>query len=508
VKPPEKADIAANPPRILKKKPDPDPLVRPSGYFSTRVEDPKPLVKAPLPIQEIPKMPTVRRQNSVQPVRPPSDLRTSFEKRKPIRLEEGGEREYLDSLRQSIEDERTSELASSMPFIARDLLTLISNPPAAVSAVALQVMNDLLPIYAPHFRAILPSLVESLIAQIEIGNPRSGATSLLILSNLHKSFDGNSLLLICLTQSPSVPLLNFTEQLVSLNSKDIDITNDTVCQKLLQIAFRCHALGAVKNKRTAARIVERVNAANSTAVAKFADSLRGHQLSQFAEFVRPYVPDLKLTPGIPDVPPFNPRSPTSWKRKVQTLIETTRNESNWNSMRSKLFAQLNQSLRDKSEGNAIDIVQQIFANHGCDGFADLLGGILLNSRGTSARIVDTIVQLIVKECELPQIFGAIQPIIVDPDPELARAALGLQTKLLAGAPAPEIRVLVTSLIPGLTSAFESDLPEIRKAVVLCFVELYAKLGKEYTDRHTSHLSKGQQKLIAIYLSRRKETSHM
>jgi hypothetical protein len=500
-KPPEKVDIAANPPRILKKKPEPEPKPSLSARTEAVAAMPPP---TRIEMQDIPRMMPARRQSSVQPVRPLSGLQSSIERRKPIRLESGQEKEYLESLRQNIDEERTSELASSMPFIARDLFALMSNRSAVISSLALQAMNDLLPIYAPHFRAILPSLVEGLISQIETANPRSAATASLILSNLHKSIDGNSLLLIALTLVPSVPLLNLTDILVSLSSKEIDIANDTVCQKLISIAFRCQSLTPVKNKHTAARIVERVHSVNPTAVSKFAASLKGQQISQFAEFIRPSIPDVKIKPGGPDVPAFSAKNGQAWKRSIQTIIETTRNEKDWNLIRPKLFTQLNQSLRDKSDANGIDLVPAIFARHGCDGFGELLQGILLNARGPASRTVDAIMTSIANECELRDITVAVQPLIGDPDIEIVRAALGLQTKLISGAELSEMKAIVTNLIPALSSAFESELPEIRKAVVLCFVELYAKLGKNIMDRHTSHLSKGQLKLISIYLSRRKD----
>ena len=73
---------------------------------------------------------------------------------------------------------------------------------------------------------------------------------------LHNSFDSGTLLRICLRQKPSVPLLNFAESLVSADDGGVDISSDTICQKLLMHALRCYNLGTIKNRHTASRIIQ------------------------------------------------------------------------------------------------------------------------------------------------------------------------------------------------------------------------------------------------------------
>ena len=597
VKPPERADIAANPPKILQKKTEPDPMRRtlraPSVNRTTRVtdeydndtrpqrfsatsrvgrprappedEDEEPpiqrrRVSRPVDEDRIRRKPAIddeedfarprarttkarnepiddyseeevvrrpqritttsaryetgrgdtsrrsysqigRRQGSVQPVRR-GDI-SNGERKKPIRLQEGEEKVYLQHLRSFIDEERTSELASSMPFISRDLIGLCSNNSAVISSQALQILHDLLSVYAPHFRAMLPSLVEMVLGQCEIGNPRSSSTAALILADMHKSFDSNSLLQICLKQTPSIPLLNFAESLVSVDDGGADVSNDTVCQKLLMLAFRCHNLGTIKNRHTAARIVQSVNDANSGAITRFADSLRDQQLRQFEEFISPYIPDLRFRTMTAEVPRFNPKSPVSWRRRIQNVVEATRDEAAWDEVRPKVLAELNESLLERKDPSALDLAYNILTTRGFEDFERILPGVLINSRGETARAADMVLTAIVRNCDPSDVFTAIQPLIARSDGDMVRAALGFQTRLISMIDARQVAVIMPSMITGLTKSFEAELPEVRKAVVLCFVELYAKVGKELMDRHTSHLSKGQQKLIAIYLSRRK-----
>ena len=441
-----------------------------------------------------------RRQGSVQPVRR-GDL--GNEKKKPIRLQEGEEKTYLQHLREFVDEERTTELASSMPFISRDLIGLCSNNSPSISSQALQILHDLLSVYAPHFRAILPSLVEMVLGQCEIGNPRSSSTASLILADLHKSFDSGTLLQICLRQTPSIPLLNFAESLVSADDGGVDISSDTICQKLLMLAFRCYNLGTIKNRHTAARIVQSVNDANSGAITRFANALRDQQLRQFEEFISPYIPDLRLRTVTTEVPRFNPKSPVSWRRRLQNVVEATRDDADWEDVRPKVLAELNESLLERKDPSALDLAYSILTNRGFEDFERILPGVLVNSRGETAKSADMVLTAIVRNCDPADVFTAIQPLIVRSDGDMVRAALGFQTRLISMIDAKQVAIVMPSMITGLTKSFEAELPEVRKAVVLCFVELYAKLGKELMDRHTSHLSKGQQKLIAIYLSRRK-----
>ena len=483
----------------------------------------------------IPKVRQSRRQASVQPVRRNDSKRNSFrdtkeneygykpnssqrssenmsermsdryiekivERKKPIQLIEGDEKNYLNVLQGYVDLGNISELASSMTYITRDLIACCSNELANISCQALSILLALIPIYAPHFRTILPSLVETVLAQAENGNPRSSNTAKQILSELHRSFDSNTLLLICTTQPPSVSLLNFTDSIVSLN--DVDIRNETICQKLLTLAFKCYNIGSISNRRTAARIIERVNNVNSQALMRFTDSLRDQQLRQFDEFIRPYLPEIQLRPLITEVPRYSSRNAKSWAHKIDHFVAATTGPD-WIEIRPALYTELLEALKDKKETEAIlTIIYKIFSTRNVEDFNILLPGLLMNIRGHYSKFVEPIMSILLNECDPAEVFASLQPVITGPDADISKAALGFQTLLISKINIDEMKTIIPSLIPGLTKSFESQIPDIRKAVVLCFVELYVRFDKEYMDRHTSHLSKGQMKLIGIYLNRR------
>jgi hypothetical protein len=194
----------------------------------------------------------------------------------------------------------------------------------------------------------------------------------------------------------------------------------------------------------------------------------------------------------------------TWRRRIRTIVDEATTAKDWNKLRPTVFQEINQSLIERPDSTMLDLLQEIFRMKGLDDFAIVLPGLLSTARTSISKQTDAILLFVTQNADMFDLFAALQPHVPSGDPDLSRAAIALQTKLISPLEATELLQLVPSMVTSLSQAFESELPEIRKAVVLCFVELYAKLGKGLMDRHTTHLSKGQQRLIAIYLSRRKQ----
>jgi hypothetical protein len=442
------------------------------------------------------------RQSSVQPIR--RSARLESERRRPIKLEEGSEREYLENLKQIIEEERTSELASSMPFISHDLLTLMEDSRPFVQSTTLQLLHNLFPLYALHFRSVLSSSVENAVNLATAWNRRTSAIASMVLADMPKSFDGSSLLRICLSQQPSLSLLNFMESVISLGGVESDLKDGSIASKVLILAHQCSDTVASKDRHGAARIIQKVYEENPESLRGLSESLDAGQLEGFEQFLASYLPSVQLRSPLPDVPQFNPGSPVTWRRKIRRIVDEATTAKDWNKLRPMVFQQINQSLIERPDSTVLELLQTIFRMKGLDDFAIVLPGLLGTARTSIAKQTDAVLLYIMQNAGMFDLFAALQPHVPSGDPDLSRAAIALQTKLISPLEATELLQLVPSIITSLSQAFESELPEIRKAVVLCFVELYAKLGKGLMDRHTTHLSKGQQRLIAIYLSRRKQ----
>lgn len=456
-----------------------------------------------------------RRQSSVQPQRKnkdevsfmTSELRPkrvirNTEKKKTIQLIPGEEKKYLELLRRYITDDKKTELASSMIYISHDLLSCVSNSSSIISSNALLILKDFLPIFSSHFKSLLTTLVETLITQIDFGNSRSSETAQIILSNLHNIFENNDLLLICLIIHPSVTLLKFVESLTTFGN--LDIEKEATCHELLKLSFNCRE---IKSTDEIKNIVRYVYESNQKAFYDIINSLKERNNNEFIDFISSFVPILKPQNKSIEIPSFDIDNPTSWFQNIKIIYNNIKNDDDeWRTVRSKIYAELNKSLCEQIEvDKIIPFIYNTIFSKGIDEYEIFLPGLLISTRNNSSKTIDAIINLIFKKSGLNNLILALQPLISDCNNncDITRIAIVLQNKLINSISQDSLIKILPTIIPSLTQAFESKYPEIRKAVVLSFVELYAKLGDDVMNNYTSHLNRGQLKLISIYISRRK-----
>jgi hypothetical protein len=98
----------------------------------------------------------------------------------------------------------------------------------------------------------------------------------------------------------------------------------------------------------------------------------------------------------------------------------------WGEIRPRLFSEINFALLSKSDSSILEFLHTILVTKGCNDFEIVLPGILANARGPGANMVDAILVLIMQQCEMPDIFAALQAFVGGSDLEVARAALGVE----------------------------------------------------------------------------------
>ncbi|GIQ88060.1 hypothetical protein KIPB_010228, partial [Kipferlia bialata] len=88
----------------------------------------------------------------------------------------------------------------------------------------------------------------------------------------------------------------------------------------------------------------------------------------------------------------------------------------------------------------------------------------------------------------------------------------VQTRMLQGAVRLVARIVqrytdretlkndVDKVIPGLVEAFQSEVADLRKAVVFCLVDLYVHMGDDFTV-HLQHLTTSQIRLVTHYVAK-------
>ena len=411
---------------------------------------------------------------------------------------EGEEPIFLETIQGDIDDKRVLELEPNMDFIGETVIKCCSSKNSSVQTQALTILRDLIPSFPPHFLPQLEHILDTLVEIISEGNPRSSAAAQMVLSVIPTSFDPNDVMNIALRQVPSVVLLSL---LLALIQNGASLSSARTCHRLLNHAFKAHNLGDMKDRHTAGLIVSSVNENNHESVLRFIEGLRETQLKQFYEFASPYCPNLVMKVGV-DIPSFSEKSSAQWLNKMQELLKTTTSDQ-WASMRDKFLSELNESLiKGKEVDDVIKVIQSVFSTRGCEGFQNVLIGLLTVAHSTTTKTVDATLRLVMKSLKPIDVFEAVKAQISHVDPSISKASIDFCTRNLPKIEASEAEAICPLLIPDLSKAFESPAPEIRKSVVMCIVEMYLLFGKESMDKKTSHLSKAQQKLIAIYYERR------
>jgi hypothetical protein len=109
---------------------------------------------------------------------------------------------------------------------------------------------------------------------------------------------------------------------------------------------------------------------------------------------------------------------------------------------------------------------------------------------------------LLSDLDLMEVLGAIAHEIEIGRSATCQAAIELMTRIIATVDRREIVAAAGGLFRTLAETLiQNEAPEVRKAAVLCFVEMKVVAGSE-ADAIIGQLGRPQQKLIAVYDSRR------
>lgn len=429
--------------------------------------------------------------------------KTNFESKRKTdegsdKLLEGEEPAFLETLQGDIDDGRVQELSSNISFVVGGCLQCCSSNSALISSQALTAMKSLVTAFPSYFSgAILEKLLDVLTEAITVGNPRSLAAAQNLFLTIPAALDVNEVLSTALKQVPSLAILQL---IASLVNQGASVSTQRTAHRLLNHAFKTYNIGDVKDRNTAGSIVATVYKNNKEAVLRFIEGLRESQQSQFHDFVAPFVPEL-ASRFETEIPSFSKKNFSQFVQKVEDLVK---NADQWNNIKQKLLNELNQALlKAKDAEPIIRIIQNIFQTRGCDQFQIVVPGLLTQAHGpVNTKNVDAALRLAMKVLKPADVFDAVRVHMDSSDIGLAKAAIDFCTRSLPKMEKIDVESVVGPLINKLTTSFESPAPEVRKSVVMCFVELFIVLGKPEMESRTSHLSKAHQKLITIYYQRK------
>jgi hypothetical protein len=411
----------------------------------------------------------------------------------------GQERAFLSTVRHTIDEGDMSQFEGSVADLSLGVLKCCLNESPLISAPAYAILHDIIPPFRLHFEPSLPKLVPMLLHTLERGSGRASATAQLILNGLASHFDVNALLASAVTQKPIDALVYFVKQLVE--SPVAQLTNDALCDGILKIVRSVQNHTDLQVRHAAGHIAVRINELNPSALAKFCSSLSDGDNQTFVSFLRPYVPLPQATASTISVPQFDPKGTASFRRKVLDVAHSA-TATDWARIRGELYDEVNRSIScENCDKASFQLVTKLFADKGLTEYHRLLPGLLSQSKGPCKPCVDTIIVELLNAVDRVEVVAAIGQCITSERVGTAQAAIELITRIIATVSKGEVVKLVTGVFPLLTQALQHEAPEIRKAGVLCFVEMKVVAGTE-VDGLISQLTRTHQKLIGVYYQRR------
>lgn len=413
-------------------------------------------------------------------------------------LSSGEERSFLASVRSVIDSGELNTMTENLTNIAIGVLRCCIHSSPQICATALTVLNDLIPAFPMHFKPSLHKLVHLLIHVMETSTARASATAQLILNDLPKHYNAMELLSIAVKQKPTFPILDFIGKLVDF--PDAGLTDDDLCMEVLAVIAHFQSSKIQNVCQNTAHVFMRVDEVNHMAVKQFCESLSGKERRDFEAFTREHVPESAFEPVMIDVPKFDPKAAASFRHKIAEIVKKV-SDREWPEIRGQVYSEVSDSLfYDGNTKPSLIMIARILETKGVREFHKLLPGLLHQIKGEHRQHVDNILLSLLQETGIKEFVTALQSQILSADISIAQAALDLITRLIANG-VDDVASILPSLFPVLQKVFLSEAPEVRKSVVLCFVEMKVA-SPEDVDPYLSQLSKSQQRLISVYYSRR------
>jgi hypothetical protein len=338
-------------------------------------------------------------------------------------------------------------------------------------------------------------LIGLLVTTIDVGEPRPVSNAERILLELDQSFDVNDLLRIAITRKAIVAVLTWLSQL--LNSDRVRLTDDSLCISILKYIFQAQ----VSEVPAVAGAVVRINTLNHSSVRTFWAGLSARDKQKFESSFGRFLPDFPFRGVNIDVPHFDPKAAATFRRRISELCQST-TDGQWRSIRSEVYTGLSQSLLVAgNEKCSLGLLFRLVNEKGTSEYHKFLPGLLAQVKGPGHQLVDDILLQLLTDIKPRDLVAEAQQHVLAPAFAVGMGALEVVTRMIPAMEPEDVVALLAGIFPILRKALQNEAPEMRKAAVICLVEMKAKLLAD-VEPFLLKLSKAQQKLVAVYYARR------
>lgn len=421
-----------------------------------------------------------------------------------IKLVEGKEKMFIQAVRQFTDSGNIKDLRPNIENISVDLLKCCIESTSPIAVAALAIIHDLIPVYVDIYQEQLPTLLELLLVSAEQGCPRVISNAQIILQDLPNTFNTATLVHLGSQIHPTQALVHFFSSLVDRH--DIQFDNTNLCFALLDVAFKCYNIGENRSRHAAAHVVDAVYTMNEIALISWTDELSDSQLNEFEEFIRPYIPEINLRSDDFDIPKYDVHNIPAWLNQIEHFSSNL-TDKEWKTVRPRIYHDLSSALlRGDNFDSILRFIQRKAHESGCGDFGKVLPGILLRAKEPACkRIAENTLIMFMQNVQTEDLLQALEASVRSTDPIICQNALQYQAQIISSASKYSLSPLLPNIVQPLCDLFQNNKPEIRRAVLRCFVELYLTMGSEM-DSRTQMLTEAQKKLISVYLCRRNAQS--
>lgn len=423
-----------------------------------------------------------------------------------IRQSNGHGRNFLNTIREMIEQGDTDAISTNIKNVVEDVIKCCSLPLLSVSAIS--VLALLLPLYSKEFELKLNQIIPMLLNASSKGSNRASDNSMKILEDLPNYYSAALLSHGTSHSYSSIRLLNYTCYLVDLEkSKDVEQmslpTDEKAIFSFLRIALESYQIDLKKS----AHIIDVIYQLNDKITMKFLAELSDKWRYKCQKHFQNILPHITFPPFRPIIiPSFDPSSLediSNYVRHFIRLIESL-HSFQLKIVHSDIFIQINKMMLLKSHCPPVifTLTKNLLLQRGFDDIEEILPGLLKNLRNEqNSKGSQDILLLFCRFSDILLVFAEFEEMMMFNDVEIQLNAIDFASVIIRGTAKQSLLPILPELSSTLTELLGNKIPEIRKAVVFCYVSLFTVLGHDIMEQYTTDLQPAQLKLIMIYLDR-------
>lgn len=459
-----------------------------------------------------------RRSKSSLPARPPT-----FEPRPNLEYKEGHEDEFLKTIEEYINTNQQYDLSQSLNTIIPGIFSCCDSNDESIKKRSIAIIQNLINTFPNSFTLHIPRILNLVLEPNETSENNDQASSentksddediLAFCRDLHSIYNPNILLKSTENIKPSPILLKFVANLC--DDVETDLHEDQTCKHVYNIATPFINEDQDSTRRVMYAIwcqdKDFFQKISSEGPQEQDNEEEEQQIKGLDPQIEQMIQDFKENPGHPR---FNPRGVSLWCDETRHFITTEQfmqKVENDNEDVKTLFDEISHALTLTNEKNLVislmgDALKATNNSH----FDIFLFDVVRYYRDRKAKDILKLLKYMITNIDNEDI---IKSLLNDVDPALEtkdtkernsmiRNIIEIITEIVRTGNKEKVEQQFDPIISLLLRFINHDDTEIRRAVIMAFVELSFAMPEETHQVINDQLNKVQQKLVGFYRDQR------